>query len=130
MNKMNQIDNIIKNLPNKINEDDRKIDIETPMIQTTTQYNKTAERANVDSTCTRFVRKKFVCIIIFLMAIIAIMNFFGAVTEKLSQENVQQIYRGMAHIFHKFNHMYQNNTLNTMNTLHFIPEIYYNASNK
>lgn len=104
---MNKKDNILKNLPIKTNcEDSNNSEIFihsfTPMLEKTVEnMNKNADQNPTDSTCTRFVRKKFICIIVFFMAIITMLNFFGAVTEKLSEENVQQIYRGLSTIMKK-----------------------------
>jgi hypothetical protein len=55
-----------------------------------------SEATNDDSMCHRFLRKKFICIVIFFLACITALNAFTTVTEKLSDEHVSQIYSLLA----------------------------------
>jgi len=90
--------NILKNLSNKddhVLNTDTLIHSFTPMLDTLQNINKNDNKSD-DSTCTRFVRKKFICIIIFLLTLMVFMNFFNTITEKLSQDDVQQIYQSVA----------------------------------
>jgi hypothetical protein len=70
----------------------------TPMIDTLQNMNQSNP---ADSACTKFIRKKFICICIFFMTVMTIMYFFTSVTEKLSQNDVQQIYRGFVQVIRK-----------------------------
>ena len=99
---MNEESNIIKNLSNKTHKNDSDIIIDSlsPMLETFQIMNKNDNR-NADSTCTRFVRKKFMCIIVFLITFMVAINFFNTITEKLSQENVQDIYGTMVQLMKK-----------------------------
>jgi hypothetical protein len=96
-----------KKLSNKQPETDIFIHSFTPMLDTLHQ-NLNIDNSN-DSLCTRFIRKKFFCIMCFFMVIIICMHFFNTVTEKLSQNDVQQIYRGMAQVIKKISKL--NNTI-------------------
>jgi ABC-type phosphate/phosphonate transport system permease subunit len=93
-------DNILKNVSIKDPNPDTFIHSFTPMLDTLQHFQKKDNR-NDDSTCTRFVRKKFICIIIFLLTLMVCLNFFNTVTEKLSQDDVQQIYKGMSRFMRK-----------------------------
>jgi hypothetical protein len=117
---MNKIDNILKNVPIKTNEDSTDITIHsfTPMLDQTLEKMNKYDNPN-DSTCTKFIRKKFICIIVLLMALITMMNLFGAITEKLSHQDVQQIYRGMAYVVKKVT----NHDVSTKNNSTYIPII-------
>jgi hypothetical protein len=72
-----------------------------PMIEDTMKKCKNTQDTINNDTCTRFVRKKFMCIILFLIMIIIGINFFNTITEKLSQENVQDIYKTMTQMMKK-----------------------------
>jgi Fe2+ transport system protein B len=96
-------DNIDKKVSNMTHQKDTDIYMHsfTPMLDTLQNLNNKNDSNIADSTCTRFVRKKFMCIILFLVTIMVIMNFFTTVTEKLSQENVQDIYGTMVQVIKK-----------------------------
>jgi hypothetical protein len=102
-------DNILRNVPNKEHflNTDTIIHSFTPMLDNL-QNIKNDNRTD-DSTCTRFVRKKFVCIIIFLLTLMVFMNFFNTITEKLSQDDVQQIYKSMLKYMKKIPQVMSNN---------------------
>jgi hypothetical protein len=99
--KMNK-DIILKNLSNKEDslDTDTIIHSFTPMLDTLQNTIKN-DNKNDDSTCTRIVRKKFICIIIFLLTLIVFMNLFNTVTEKLSQDDVQEIYQSLTKFIRK-----------------------------
>lgn len=90
-------------MSNKTHKNDTDIIIHsfTPMLDTLHQTMNKYDHDNADSTCTRFLRKKFYCIVIFLILLIVAMNFFNTVTEKLSQENVQDIYGTVVQVLKK-----------------------------
>lgn len=56
----------------------------------------TTESPSNDSLCTRYIRKKFFCIIAFLCSIIAIMQVLNTVASKLSGDDITSLY---GHIF-------------------------------
>ena len=83
-----------------------------PMIEDTmNKCSNGKDTINTASTCTRVIRKKFMCIMLLMILTIIALNFFNTVTDKLSQENVQDIYQTMTQMIRK------------------IPQIGYNASN-
>lgn len=114
MNDFNEDTKINKNLSNKTHKDDTEVYIHsfTPMLDT---FQKMNDNQIADSTCTRFIRKKFFCIIVFLITLIVIMNFFTTVTEKLSQDNVQDIYGMIGQIMKKIPQYLIPNTKNITN---------------
>jgi hypothetical protein len=114
MNDFNEDTKINKNLSNKTPKDDTEVYIHsfTPMLDT---FQKMNDNQIADSTCTRFIRKKFFCIIVFLITLIVIMNFFTTVTEKLSQDNVQDIYGMIGQIMKKIPQYLIPNTKNITN---------------
>lgn len=114
---MNQDLTKSEKMSNKTHKTDTDIFIHsfTPMLDTLQNINKNDNNV-ADSTCTRFIRKKFMCIIIFLFTLIVIMNFFNTVTEKLSQENVQDIYGSLIQIVKKIPQFITRKNANT--TLH------------
>jgi hypothetical protein len=57
---------------------------------------------NNDSKCTRFMRKKFFCIIVILLFSIALFEFFTAITEKLSDNHISDIYSLFSNNLKKF----------------------------
>jgi hypothetical protein len=61
-----------------------------PMLQETIDDIKKPKE--YDSYCTRFARKKFVCIVIFCLLTITLLNFFTTVTEKMSDDQVSRMY--------------------------------------
>ncbi len=69
-----------------------------PMIDNLQNINR---RNPADSTCIRCIRRKFFCIVLFFLSIIMVMNFMNTVLEKLSQEDVQQIYKSMTKLLKK-----------------------------
>jgi len=108
-------DNILKNLPIKDNQrlnTDTLIHSFTPMLDTLQNINKNDNRID-DSACTRFIRKKFVCIIIFLLTLMVFMNFFNTITEKLSQDDVQQIYKSTVKYMKKITQLIPSNNTET-----------------
>jgi hypothetical protein len=114
MNDFNEDIKTNKNLSNKTPKDDTEVYIHsfTPMLDT---FQKMNDNQIADSTCTRFIRKKFFCIIVFLITLIVIMNFFTTVTEKLSQDNVQDIYGMIGQIMKKIPQYLIPNTKNITN---------------
>ena len=52
-----------------------------------------------DSLCTRYIRKKFLCIMTFLFSIIAAMQILNTVVNKLSNDDITSLY---GHILKKF----------------------------
>lgn len=111
-------DNIDKKLSNKPHKKDTDVYIHsfTPMLDTLQNLSAKNDNDIADSTCTRFVRKKFLCIILFLVTIMVIMNFFNTVTEKLSQENVQDIYGTMVQVIKKIPQFMISKSKNGTNT--------------
>jgi len=55
-----------------------------------------------DSKCTRFIKKKFFCIVIFLLFSIAMFEFFTSITEKLSDDHISEMYSMLSNTFKKF----------------------------
>jgi hypothetical protein len=101
-------DGAFRNVSNQPNESQSFIHNFTPMIDTLQNMN---QNNPADSTCTKFVRKKFICICIFFMTLMTIMSLLTTITEKLSQNDVQQIYRGFVQVIRKVAPItYKNNT--------------------
>lgn len=72
---------------------------------------------NNDSKCTRFMRKKFFCIIVILLFSIAMLEFFTAITEKLSDNHISNMYSFLSNNFKKYlDNVKYNITLNTNST--------------
>jgi hypothetical protein len=80
-------DNVLTSVPLLTNEE-IKIDMLT-------------QKSIKDSKCTRFVRKKFVCIIIFLLFLIAMLEFFTTLTDKLSENHLSDIFILFSNILNK-----------------------------
>ena len=55
-----------------------------------------------DSLCTRFIRKKFFCIMTFLIAIITVMQVINTITENLSGDNINSIFGHALKYYEKF----------------------------
>ena len=62
----------------------------------TEMLDPTTDTPSNDSLCTRYIRKKFFCIIAFLCSIIAIMQVLNTVASKLSGDDITSLY---GHIF-------------------------------
>lgn len=45
-----------------------------------------------DSLCTKFIRKKFLCIMTFLITIIAAMQVFKTIVDKMSNDDISSLY--------------------------------------
>jgi hypothetical protein len=116
MNEFNEDIKINKKVSNKTHKDDTDVYIHsfTPMLETLQNMNKN-DNSIADSTCTRFVRKKFMCIVLLLITVMVIMNFFNTVTEKLSQENVQDIYGTMVQVMKKIPQLMTTKAKNSTN---------------
>ena len=60
-----------------------------------------------DSTCTRFMRKKFFCIIVFLFSIITCCQLFDTFLTKISNDDFETIStvlsKSLKYIFYKLN---------------------------
>jgi hypothetical protein len=95
---MNEENKIHKNLSTHQIDNDVVIDSFSPMLDTLQNMNR---KNPADSTCTRFIRRKFFCIVVFFLSAIMAMNFLSTVLEKLSQDDVQQIYRSMTQLIKK-----------------------------
>jgi len=64
-------------------KDDTEANFDTfiPMINDSVKHF--TQSNNADSTCTRFIRKKFVCIIVFLISIITVCQLIDTILNKL-----------------------------------------------
>lgn len=45
-----------------------------------------------DSLCTKFIRKKFLCIMTFLFTVIAVMHVLNTIVSKLSGDDISSLY--------------------------------------
>lgn len=74
------------------------------------------EKADSDNPrsnlCIRFLRKKFICIVLLLLTIIALANIFNTFIGKLSENDVTTIYNFLKKSFSSFNHTIYNSTQN------------------
>jgi hypothetical protein len=66
--------------------------------------------SNNDSLCTRFIRKKFICIIVFLFVCITALNCFTTITEKLSENHVSELYSIISQNINKMYKRLENTT--------------------
>lgn len=62
--------------------------------------------------CIRFLRKKFICIVLLLLTIIALANIFNTFIGKLSENDVTTIYHFLKNTISSFNHTLYNSTKN------------------
>lgn len=62
-----------------------------------------AESSTSDSLCTRYIRKKFFCIIAFLCSIIAVMQVLNTIASKLSGDDITSMYGNIFHLIEKIN---------------------------
>jgi hypothetical protein len=100
-----------RNVSTQPNRDESELFLHnfTPMIDTLQNMNKNNP---ADSTCTRVIRKKFFCICVFFMTIITIMYFCTTVVDKLSQNDIQHLYKSITQFARKFTPiMSKNNTI-------------------
>ena len=112
---MNEESKIHKNLQTHQNDNDVIIDSLSPMLDTLQNMNR---KNPADSTCTRYIRRKFFCIIVFVLCTIMIVNFMNTVMEKLSQDDVQQIYRSITQLVKKLPFQLVNSRNNTVETVY------------
>ena len=75
-------------------KDDTEANFDTfiPMINDSVKHF--TQSNNADSTCTRFIRKKFVCIIVFLISIITVCQLIDTILNKLPNHefvNISQL---------------------------------------
>jgi Fe2+ transport system protein B len=97
--------------PNQSINDPECVDSAIPLMTNTEILTMPVEKSKNDSKCTRFIRKKFACIIIFLLLFIAVFEFFKTVTEKLSEDHVNNLYNLFSKSLDKFSLFTNNKTI-------------------
>jgi uncharacterized membrane protein len=94
--------------PKQLTNDPEIIYSAIPLMDNKEIFNKSLENQKNDSKCTRFMRKKFLCIVVLLLLCIAILEFVTTITEKLSDYHVNSMYTLLSNTMQKV--FYKNET--------------------
>jgi len=76
------------------------------------QQEKIMHQPIKDNKCTRLLRKKFFCIVIFFLFCIALFEFFTAVTEKLSENHISEMFYMLSNTVKKILYLHNSNIYN------------------
>ena len=93
-------------------KDDTEANFDTfiPMINDSVKHF--TQSNNADSTCTRFIRKKFVCIIVFLISIITVCQLIDTILDKIPNHQFENITTLLSKFISHGLEVAQNSTLN------------------